>query len=260
MAKMWIDTHTHLFSEEFDADRKDLVARALSAGVQHLVLPNIDVDSVPRLRQMLSDFPGVCLGAMGLHPCSVDGEWRVNLGKIEHELRTGSYVAVGEIGLDFYWDTTWRSEQVEAFCYQLQLCSSLGLSALIHARNATDEALEILESLEFRHVRSVLHAFSGTQEQLARAMALPEVYIGIGGVCTFKNGLAPEILRQLELSRTVLETDSPYLTPVPHRGKRNESAYIPIIARRLAEVRAEPLEFVETMTTQAAGRLFGQSW
>ena len=120
--------------------------------------------------------------------------------------------------------------------------------------------LGILERVEFRQIRSVLHAFSGTSEQLARAMAIPGVYIGIGGVCTFKNGITPEILRQLELSRTVLETDSPYLTPVPHRGKRNESSYIPLIAQRLAEVRAEPLEYVETMTTQAAGRLFGQSW
>ncbi len=252
---MLIDTHAHLYLEEFDGDRKEMINRALDAGVHRFYLPNIDSSSIESMLQMEVDFPGQCLAMMGLHPCSVNENYLSELAMVEKWLAQRSFKAIGEIGIDLYWDTTFQKLQEKAFLTQLGWARELDLPIVIHSRNSIDLIIELLSQETDGKLRGVFHCFTGTAEQAARVMDLG-FFMGIGGVLTFKNSGLAEVVKDIPLERLILETDSPYLAPTPYRGKRNESAYIKIIAEKLASVKNIDLEKVALQTTKNAEEIF----
>jgi TatD DNase family protein len=253
----FIDTHTHLFSESFNQDRTEVVTRAIRAGVQTLLLPNIDLESIEPMHDLVAQFPNHCFPMIGLHPGSVDSDWKNALEIIKgHLFSERKYFAVGEIGMDLYWDKTFVNEQREAFQQQVQWAKELKLPIVIHAREAFDEIFEVLDVLNDNTLSGVFHCFTGTLEQAHRALAYGNFKLGIGGVLTYKKSGLDEVLTHLPLECMILETDSPYLPPVPHRGKRNESAYLLHVAERLAEVKNVTLKQVEDITSQNARSLF----
>ncbi len=255
----WIDTHCHLYSSKFEGDRDEVYARALEAGVTKTVLPNVDLASVQMMEDCLARYEGTFAG-IGLHPTYVKENWREELKGIEHaygNCRTERYVAVGEVGIDLYWDKSTFGEQRKAFIHQVEWARELGFPMLVHARDAVHEVLDIVSQSRYDSVPLVLHAFSAPLEVLQDALSLPQVWIGVGGVATFKNGLGEAVINALDLDRTVLETDAPYLAPVPYRGKRNESAYVPIIGEHVAKVRGMDVAEVADRTSEAARRLLG---
>lgn len=251
----FVDSHTHLFAEEFDKDRDAIIARALAAGVDKMYLPNIDVDTVPGMLQMAEKWPANCFPMIGLHPCSVKADFQSQLDKLAAYFQQQHFWAIGEVGLDFYWDTTFKQEQVLAFGQQIDWAITKDLPVVIHTRNSIDEGIALIEKKQNGALRGVFHCFSGSIEQAQKIIALG-FYIGIGGVATFKNGGLAPVLKEIDLKHVLLETDSPYLAPVPHRGKRNESSYIPIIAQKIADIKEIAIERVAEMTTQNAADLF----
>lgn len=252
-----VDTHTHLFAEEFDNDRAAMVQRAIDHGVNRLLLPNIDSTSLQAMKQLAEAYPQNCLPMMGLHPCSVKEDYKEELALVEKELFSDyKYYGVGEIGLDLYWDKTFYPQQKEAFIQQIKWAIQLNLPVSIHTREATDEAIEILSSADLQDARGVFHCFTGTAEQAEKIISLG-FHLGIGGVVTFKNTTLREVLAPVDLKHIVFETDSPYLAPVPFRGKRNESAYVLHLAEKLAEVKNISVEEVAKITTQNAASIFG---
>ena len=252
---MYIDTHAHLYVDAFDVDREAMVKRAVDAGVERFLLPNIDLDSLEGLAALVEKYPTQMYPMMGLHPCSVGADYEQVLERILTELKDGTYCAIGEIGLDFYWDKTWVDQQENAFCKQVEWAIERNLPIAIHSREAMDRLLELLEPYRGSGLRGVFHCFTGTLEQGLAAIDLGFM-LGIGGVLTFKNSNLAQTLPEIGLEHLILETDSPYLAPVPHRGKRNESSYIPVIAHRLAEILQVSLQEVEEETTGNACRLF----
>lgn len=253
----FIDTHTHLFSDSFQEDRTEVVTRAINAGVQSLLLPNIDLASIEPMHNLAAQYPNHCYPMMGLHPGSVDGDWKNALEIIRgHLFSDRSYCAVGEIGMDLYWDKTFINEQREAFEQQVEWAKELKLPIVIHAREAFDEIFAVLDGLNDESLSGVFHCFTGTLEQAQRALNYGNFKLGIGGVLTYKKSGLDEVLLNVPLDCMILETDSPYLPPVPHRGKRNESAYLLHIAERLAEVKNVTLKQVEEITSQNARLLF----
>ena len=253
----YIDTHTHLFVTEFDNDREAAVRRAVEAGVNKLCLPSINEKSLDALLGMCDAFPGVCYPMVGLHPTDVDKEYKTVLDNLYSRLKSDvRFIAVGEVGLDFYWDETYRSEQIDAFRVQIEWAAEMGLPLAIHSRSAFKELCEVLDGYRSRSLTGVFHCFSGSEEEARKLLSFDGFYLGIGGVSTYKKSTLPTVLENVPLERILLETDSPYLAPVPHRGKRNESAYIPDIAAFLATVYGcEPGE-VATVTTSNARNLF----
>ncbi|HET8573544.1 MAG TPA: TatD family hydrolase [Edaphocola sp.] len=249
------DSHTHLFAEEFDDDRDAVVARALAAGVDKMYLPNIDTGTVPAMLQMAEKWPANCFPMIGLHPCSVKAGFQRQLDKLAAYFQQQHFWAIGEVGLDFYWDTAFRQEQVSAFQQQIDWALVQDLPVVIHTRNSIDECISIIEKKQNGSLRGVFHCFSGNVEQAQKIIALG-FYIGIGGVATFKNGGLAPVLKEIGLKRILLETDSPYLAPVPYRGKRNESSYIPVIAQKIADIKEITLEQVSEVTTRNAAHLF----
>jgi TatD DNase family protein len=253
----FIDTHTHLFSDSFDEDRSEVVKRAINAGVQTLLLPNIDLESIEPMHDLVDQFPNHCYPMMGLHPGSVDGDWECALEIIRNHLFSGrSYCAVGEIGMDLYWDKTYIEQQRKAFQQQVEWAKELKLPIVIHAREAFDEIFEVLDVLNDDKLSGVFHCFTGTLEQANRALDYGNFKLGIGGVLTYKKSGLDEVLSKVSLECLILETDSPYLPPVPYRGKRNESAYLLHVAERLAEVKNVSLKEVEEITSHNARSLF----
>ena len=267
------DTHVHLYLDEFDRDRDQVIRRAADAGVRHLFLPNIDASTIRHLVSVCSAYPAHCFGMMGLHPTSVKHNYREQMGAIEMELRQNRerYVAIGEIGIDLYWDKTHAREQEEVFIMQLGLAEELDLPVVIHTRNSMDIALEICQgSLKspqgdlFPPLRGrardgyagVFHCFSGNVRQAERAVEMGYL-LGIGGAITFKNSGLQQVVKAMSLECLLLETDAPFLAPVPYRGKRNESSYIPMIAGKVAELKGIPVEKVAEVTTEIALTLFG---
>lgn len=253
----YIDTHTHLFVTEFDDDREAAVKRAVEAGVNKLCLPSINEKSLDALLAMCDAFPGVCCPMIGLHPTDVDRDYRAVLDNLYSRLKSDTrFIAIGEVGLDFYWDETYRTEQIDAFRVQIEWASEMGLPLAIHSRSAFNELCEVLEDYRSRNLTGVFHCFSGSEEEARKLLSFDGFYLGIGGVSTYKKSTLPTVLENVPLERILLETDSPYLAPVPHRGKRNESAYIPHIAAFLATVYGcEPCE-VAAVTTANARNLF----
>jgi TatD DNase family protein len=251
-----IDTHTHLFSEAFNEDRNEVIRRSIRNGVEKMLLPNIDVSSIEPLFALCNEFPNNCLPMMGLHPGSVTEKWKDDLAVVELNLFSRKVIAVGEIGMDLYWDKTYLKEQAEAFRIQVQWAKKLNLPIVIHAREAFDEIFEILDELNDESLKGVFHCFTGTSEQAAKIKAYGGFKLGIGGVLTYKKAGLDEVLKSIPLEMMILETDSPYLPPTPHRGKRNESAYLVYIAEKLADVKQVPLRDVAEITTVNAKHLF----
>ncbi|ASZ09908.1 TatD family hydrolase [Chitinophaga pendula] len=251
----WIDTHTHLYSEEFEADREIMVERALSAGVNTLLMPNIDSTSINGMLALEQRFPGQCLPMMGLHPCYVKENVASELATVADWLAKRHFWAVGEIGLDFYWDTTFREQQHLAFREQLKMSAQYKLPVVIHSRSSTRECIDDVKALQDGRLTGVFHCFSGTLEDALEIIDLG-FYLGIGGVVTFKKAGLDKLIEQISLDHIVLETDAPYLAPVPYRGKRNESAYLTLVGEKIADVKNLKIEDVATVTNSNARKLF----
>lgn len=248
-----IDTHSHLFLEEFDEDRPEVVERARQAGVTRILMPNIDSTTLPPLLQMCQDYPGYCYPMIGLHPTSVNERYEEELALLRHHLESNpSFVAIGEIGMDLYWDRTYEAQQRRALDIQLQWALEYDLPVVIHCREAFEAICQVLEPYREEPLRGILHCFTGTEEEARRFLAFPGFLLGIGGVVTFKKSTLPAVIRHLPQDRLVLETDAPYLAPVPHRGRRNESAYVRDTALKVAEVmELSPEELAEITSTNA---------
>lgn len=228
-----IDTHTHLYLEEFDEDRKEAVKRAQESGVSHLVLPNVGVSTIEPMLAMHHSFPQYTSVAMGLHPTEVQADYRDALAEVERHLDGTQYVAIGEVGIDLYWDTTYRSEQLDALTTQVQWALNRSLPLIIHCRSGLDEVIEVFS--RFKELPpTVMHSFTGTLSDVKRLRQIGDFYFGVNGIVTYKKSAVPALLPEIGISRILLETDSPYLAPVPCRGRRNESANIPHICRSIA--------------------------
>lgn len=251
-----IDTHAHLFVEEFKDDLSEVVIRAKEVGVEKVLLPNIDETSIVHLKQCVLDYPGFFYPMMGLHPTSVTGNWEKQLDIIYRELNSGDYIAVGEIGIDLYWDTSLREVQMHAFEEQLKWSIEKDLPVSIHFRNATEEVIQSIRKVGASSLKGVFHSFGGTKAELEAILELDNFLIGINGVVTFRNSGLSETLKHCPFNRVVLETDSPYLAPVPYRGKRNESAYLLHVITQLAGIWNESQESVARITSRNARELF----
>lgn len=252
---MFIDTHTHLYSEEFNADRFDRINDAIQKGVTKFYMPNVDSTSIDDMLELEVHFPEQCLPMMGLHPCSVKESYREELDIMKKWLDLRRFSAIGEIGIDLYWDKTFIKEQELAFREQVFWALEYNYTIVIHCRNAFDEIFSILKSFD-RLPKGIFHCFSGDFIQAEKILSLGNFKLGIGGVVTFKNSGLDNVVELLKLSDIVLETDAPYLAPVPHRGKRNESSYIPLIAQKIAEIKGVTVKEVAEVTTQNAIEIF----
>jgi TatD DNase family protein len=253
---MFVDTHAHLYHPQFEADRADMLQRAFDAGVTKLFLPNVDAESIAAMDALAEAHPQHCFAMMGIHPCSIGAHNEEALVQVEQLLRTGRYCAVGEIGIDLYWDRTHLVQQQDAFRRQVRLAKALDLPIAIHCRNSFAETIAIVEEENGPALRGVFHCFTGTPAEAQRIIALGDFHLGIGGVITYPKGGLFETMQQVGPAHCVLETDAPYLAPVPFRGKRNESAYIPHIAGRLAQACGTTLEHIAAVTTTNAHALF----
>ncbi len=254
----FIDTHTHLFSDKFKEDIDKVVDRALDAGIESFILPNIDLQSIPKMHQLCDAYPTHMFPAMGLHPCYVKEDYTSQLQIIEAHLRkkTYPYVAVGEIGIDLYWDTSTLAIQQDAFAYQVELAKTLRLPIIIHVRDAFNEVFEILDQINDDNLKGVFHCFTGTLDQAKKILSYNGFKLGIGGVLTYKNSALKEVVKHIDLSHIILETDSPYLAPKPFRGKRNESAYLVHVAETLSEITKKKRSEISNITSENAKALF----
>ncbi|HEY6144279.1 MAG TPA: TatD family hydrolase [Flavobacterium sp.] len=250
------DTHTHLYSKEFDEDRNEMIQRAIAAGVSRFFIPAIDSDFTQSMYDLEKAYPDNIFLMMGLHPTHVKDNYLEELKHVEEELAKRKFFAVGEIGIDLYWYKTHLPQQQDAFRKQIQLAKQYQLPIVIHCREAFDEIFEILEEEKSADLFGIFHCFSGTYEQALKAISY-NMKLGIGGVVTFKNGKIDQFLNQIDLKNLVLETDSPYLAPVPYRGKRNESSYLVNVVAKLAEIYNLPQEEIARVTTENSKAIFG---
>lgn len=250
------DTHSHLYSDQFDNDFPEVLARCEEMGVKRIFLPNIDLESIPLMHKLQSDRPVMFFPMMGLHPCSVEENFDEVLDEMEKMLREGNYCAVGEIGIDLYWDKTTLAIQQAAFRRQVGWAKELGLPIVIHARDSFDELFELLDELNDDSLTGIFHCFTGTIEQANRVIAYGGFMLGIGGVVTFKNSGLDKVVAELPLDYLVLETDSPYLAPQPHRGKRNESSYLQLVAQKVADMHEISIEKIAEITTANSRKVF----
>jgi TatD DNase family protein len=250
-----VDTHTHLYLPEFDSDRDVVIRNAAAAGVTKLLMPNIDVASVGKMMSLEKMYPDLCYSMIGLHPTSVHTDYHDQLERIGHYLNGNRFIAIGEIGMDLYWDKTFVMEQTDAFKIQVRMAIDKGLPVVIHSREAFNEIFKSLEDFRGSGLKGVFHAFTGTVAQALEAIKMG-FKIGIGGVVTFKNSGLELTIKEIGAENIVLETDSPYLAPVPHRGKRNESSYIRLINMKVAETLNRSFEDVAEITTANALELF----
>lgn len=253
----FIDTHCHLYSDSFDEDRADVIQRAIEAGISGIMLPNIDMQSIDGMHQLVNNYPGLCFPMMGLHPCSVQPGYGEVLEAMYVLLNTGHYYGIGETGVDLYWDVTYKDLQVEAFEIQIGWAKEKQLPIIIHSRESLDLNIGIIEKHHSGNLTGIFHCFNGTIEQAMRIAELG-FKIGIGGVATFKNGGLNNVLPYIPDTLMVLETDAPYLAPVPHRGKRNEPAYTRLVAERVAAILDKPLGEVAEVTNRNAAEVFGK--
>ncbi len=253
---MLIDTHSHIYSEDFLQDRDEALQRAYDSGIKKIILPNIDSGSIKHMLDLSDAYPHLCFPLIGLHPTSVDEEFRDELHAVEYWLAKRKFYGIGEIGIDLYWDSKFINEQKEAFRHQVKLAKQHKLPAVVHVRNSFEETYEILKEEQDGSLKGIFHCFSGDENEARKIIDLG-FFIGIGGVVTFKNSTLREVLKSVSLSNIVLETDSPYLAPVPKRGKRNETSYLIYIAQKIAEVYSVPVAEVAEITTANARNLFG---
>lgn len=252
-----VDTHTHIFSEEFDDDIAPVVDRAVQAGVTRCCLPNIDVESIDRLHRLTDSYPFVCFPMMGLHPTSVGEDYRTDLEKIRSCFDQRRYIAVGEIGIDLYWDKTRLREQTDAFEEQLRWSIEMDLPVAIHTREAFPQVFDSIRRVGADRLRGIFHSFGGSRAELEEALSFSNFLLGINGVATYKKAGFTDYLSAAPLERIVLETDAPYLTPVPFRGKRNEPSYLRYVLARLSEIYQRPEEELAAITTRNAEQLLG---
>jgi TatD DNase family protein len=260
----YIDTHSHLFLDEFKDDIDKVIERAVSKGLKYIVLPNIDSSTIDALISTCKKHPAICFPTIGLHPTSVNSSFEKEIDIVEQYLRnynsdkTNKYfLAIGETGIDLYWDKDYFEQQKKAFIRQLQLSVDYNLPIIIHSRNSLNEIIEIIQhsTFDIQHFKGIFHCFPGNTEQAKKVIDFG-FKIGIGGVVTFKNSGMQEVVKNIDLKEIVLETDSPYLSPDPHRGKRNESSYIPIVAEKIAQIKQISVETVALTTTRTATELF----
>lgn len=253
---MIIDTHCHLYHEDFNEDRQKVIERAEAENVGAFYLPAIDSTVIDAMLRMEKDFPGRCFAMMGLHPCSVKENYMEELVIAEQWLGKRKFAAIGETGLDFYWDKTFMPQQYDAFKTQANWAKKYKIPLVIHSRQSTQECIDVIKAMKDENLTGIFHCFGGSAEEAAQITALG-FYLGIGGVITYKNAGLAAVIEKLPLSNIVLETDAPYLTPVPFRGKRNESAYLTYVAQKIAEVKKISIEEVAEITTSNAQQLFG---
>ncbi len=251
----YIDTHTHLYLPEFDPDRDKVIMRAVNSGVVKILMPNIDIHSVGQMLSAVKSYPDICYPMIGLHPTSVKEDYLQQLDKLESLVIKHKFIAIGEIGIDLYWDKTFLKEQLVAFRRQITLAIETGLPIVIHARESFPEVLSVLDEFNNENVKGVFHAFSGSIEDAGKAIGLG-FKLGIGGIVTFKNSGLDKVVKETGPDNLILETDSPYLAPSPHRGKRNESSYICIINQKLAEIFGMSEEEVASVALANSLRLF----
>lgn len=250
-----IDTHCHIYANEFDADRKDAIERALKQGVANILMPAIDSETHKAMLKLEQDYPGVCFSMMGLHPCSVKENYKDELAVVSKNFEQRRFPAVGEIGLDFYWDISFKEQQYAAFHQQIELALHYDIPIVIHSRDSTDECIQMVKEHQHGKLKGVFHCFGGTIEQANQIIDLG-FYLGIGGVLTFKKAGLDAVMKETDLKNTLLETDAPYLAPVPFRGKRNESSYLKYVAEKLADIKQIPVEEVAAITSANAQSLF----
>ncbi len=258
ITKMLIDTHTHLYLPQFDEDRAEMIQRAIERGVQHFYLPGIDQHHIESMLALERQFPDNCFAMMGLHPCSVKENVEEELAQVQKYLASRKFIAVGEIGLDYYWDKTFVAQQKMAFTQQMEWAKHYQLPISIHCRESMDDAIVLVGESKTDALQGIFHCFGGSLEQ-ANAIIELGFYLGIGGVLTYKKSGLDEVLKHVDLQHIVLETDAPYLSPVPYRGKRNESAYLYEVAEKLAEVKGVSLEEVAEITSENARKVFRMS-
>jgi len=254
----FIDTHTHLFLEQFDTDREETINRAIAVGVEKMLLPNIDNTTLRNMFDLCDKFPKNCFPMVGLHPCSVNKDFKGHLNTIKTALQNNKKrcVAVGEIGIDLYWDKTFVEEQKIVFQEQIIWAKEFSLPIVIHVREAFDEVFDVVDKLNDNNLCGVFHCFTGNAEQAKHILSYGNFYFGIGGVVSYKKSTLPEVIADIPLNRILLETDSPYLAPSPHRGKRNESSFLVHIAERLVNIYDIHFDDLAKITTDNAKKLF----
>lgn len=252
---MFVDSHSHIYSEEYNTDRDEVIARAVNAGVEKIILPNIDSASIKPMIDLADSAPDLFIPLMGLHPTSVKEDFRKEIEILEYWLGIRRFSGIGEIGIDLYWDKTFIKEQIEVFRIQIGWAKQMNLPIVVHVRDAFPEVIEVLKQTSDSSLKGVLHSFTGTLDQAKQCIELG-FNIGIGGIVTFKNSGLDQIVRQIPLDHMLLETDAPWLAPVPHRGKRNESAYITAVAAKVAELHQITIEEVAQITARNAKKLF----
>jgi TatD DNase family protein len=250
------DTHTHLYYETDEHKRKDLMERSLANKVSRLFLPNVNTESIHLIDQLSTEFPENCFPMLGLHPCEVNADWQRQWDNIKNALNSRKIYAVGEIGIDLYWEKAYLKQQIEAFEEQISWAKTLNLPIVIHCRDAFNEVYDVLQRLNDERLRGIFHCFTGTAEQAHLVTALG-FYLGIGGVVTYKNGGLDKVLPEINPKYIVLETDSPYLSPVPYRGKPNESSYLVHIAQKVADIYQQDISIIADITTQNSKKIFG---
>jgi TatD DNase family protein len=251
-----IDTHSHIYSEDFDVDRAETIQRAKEVGVEHIILPNCDSGTLPQLLSLEAEYPGYCHGAIGFHPTSVKENYREELNIIKSELERRKWIAIGEIGIDLYWDKTFLAEQIIVFQQQIEWALEFKLPVIIHVRDSFRETMKALAPYKNVGLTGVFHSFTGSLDEARKILDFGGFMLGVNGIVTFKNSGLAAVVREIDLKHIILETDSPYLTPALHRGKRNESAYVSLICNKLAEVYNTSPEQIDEQTTRNAKSLF----
>lgn len=253
---MLIDTHSHIYLPEFDEDRTEVVNRAKAAGVSHIILPNVDKETLEPMWALEATDPGYFSATIGLHPTSVNTTYADELTWVKRELDRRPYCAIGEVGIDLYWDKTFREQQIAVFEQQLQWAIEYDLPVIIHQRDAFEDTIACVEKYNCDKLRGIFHSFGDSVEFARRILSLGNFYLGINGVVTFKNSKLSSVLEQLSPDNLVMETDAPYLTPVPYRGKRNESSYVMLVAQKLANIYQKPVDEIIQITEKNATVLF----
>lgn len=252
----FIDTHTHLYDEQFSDDIDNAIEKAIQLGVTKMYMPNCNSETIAGMMHLAEKWPDNCMPMMGLHPCYVKEDYQQELSIVSNQLSKAKFAAVGEIGLDYHWDLTFKEQQIEAFEYQIDLALKYDLPIVIHSRSSTQDCIDIVRKKQNGSLKGVFHCFGGTLEEAQQITEELGFMLGIGGVITFKNSKLDELLKQIDTKYIVLETDAPYLAPTPYRGKRNDSSYIPLIAEKMVDIMQIPLEDIANITTENARKLF----
>ncbi len=250
-----IDTHAHIYSKKFEGQTAQMIERAKEAKITQILMPNIDHESIDSMLELEQKHPDFCQAMMGLHPCHVKKNFEKELYIVEDWLSKRSFIAVGEMGLDFYWDTSFKEQQIEAFKIQAEFSIKNEIPLVIHARESMNEVIGLLQTLKTDKLKGVMHCFTGNLNQAEQLIEL-DFMLGIGGVVTFKNGGLDKVIPHIETKHLLLETDSPYLAPKPYRGKTNEPSYLPYIANKIAELKSQKIEDIIQQTTSNANQLF----